>query len=120
MMILETLLIIGIVIGFLNSRSTTLADRALSGQYFIEGKSQFLNLLISVLMFLGMISTFAIIIWGFIYLTWYFSVIGLVLSIVLSQKNLIGKVMPFKDSIHIIMNLLVVGINGYLWVIKLV
>ena len=44
---------------------------------------------------------------------------GLVLSIILSQKNLIGKIMPFKDSIHIIMNVLVVGINGYLWVIKL-
>ena len=118
-MILETLLIIGIVIGFLNSRSTTLADRALSGRYFIEGKSGFLNLLTAVLMFLGMISTFAIIIWGFIYLTWYFSVIGLVLSIVLSQKNLVGKVMPFGDSVHMIMNALVVGINGYLWIIKI-
>ena len=118
-MILEILLISGIIIGFLNSRSTTLADRALSGQYFIEGKSGFLNLINALLMFLGMISTFAIIVWGFIYLTWYFSVIGLVLSIILSQKNLIGKIMPFKDSIHIIMNVLVVGINGYLWVIKL-
>ena len=118
-MILETLLISGIIIGFLNSRSTTLADRALSGQYFIEGKSGLLNLITAILMFLGMISTFAIIVWGFIYLTWYFSVIGLVLSIILSQKNLIGKVMPFKDSNHIIMNILVVGINGYLWVIKL-
>ena len=118
-MILEILLITGIVVGFLNSRSTTLADRALSGQYFIEGKSRFLNLLISVLMFLGMISTFAIIVWGFIYLTWYFSVIGLVLSIILSQRNLVGKIMPFQDSIHIIMNVLVIGINGYLWVIKL-
>jgi hypothetical protein len=118
-MILEILLIIGIIVGFLNSRSTTLADRALSGQYFIEGKSGFLNLLIAVLMFLGMISTFAIIIWGFIYLTWYFSVIGLVLSIILSQRNLVGKIMPFQDSIHIIMNVLVVTINGYLWVIKL-
>ena len=118
-MILEILLISGIIIGFLNSRSTTLADRALSGQYFIEDKSGFLNLLTAVLMFLGMISTFAVIVWGFIYLTWYFSVIGLVLSIILSQKNLIGKIMPFKDSIHIIMNVLVVGINGYLWVIKL-
>ncbi len=117
-MILETLLIIGIIIGFLNSRSTTLADRALSGQYFIEGKSGLLNLLTAILMFLGMISTFAIIIWGFIYLTWYFSVIGLVLSIILSQKNLVGKVMPFRDSVHMIMNTLVVGINGYLWVIK--
>ena len=48
-MILEILLIIGIIIGFLNSRSTTLADRALSGQYFIEGKSGFLNLLTSYL-----------------------------------------------------------------------
>jgi hypothetical protein len=66
-MILEILLTTGIVVGFLNSRSTTLADRALSGQYFIEGKSGFLNLLIAVLMFLGMISTFAIIIWGFNY-----------------------------------------------------
>jgi len=119
-MILETLLIIGILIGFLNSRSTTLADRALSGQYFIEGKSSFLNLLTAILMFLGMISTFAIIIWGFIYLTWYFSVIGLILSIVFSQKNLIGKLMPFKDTIHIIMNVLVVGINAYLWIVKLI
>jgi len=118
-MIIETLLIIGIVIGFLNSRSITLADRALSGQYFIEGKSGLLNLLISILMFLGMISTFAIIIWGFIYLAWYFSIIGLALSIVLSQKNLIGKAMPFKNSIHIIMNVLVIGINGYLWIIRL-
>ena len=118
-MILEILLIIGIVIGFLNSRSTTQADRALSGQYFIEGKSGFLNVLTAVLMFLGMISTFAIIIWALIYLTWYFSVIGLVLSIILSQKNLIGKVMPFKDSVHIILNILVVAINGYLWTIKL-
>ena len=117
-MILEILLTTGIVVGFLNSRSTTLADRALSGQYFIEGKSGFLNLLTSVLMLLGMISTFAIIIWGFIYLVWYFSVIGLVLSIILCHKNLVGKVMPFKDSAHIIMNILVVGINGYLWVIK--
>jgi hypothetical protein len=54
-----------------------------------------------------------------IYLTWYFSVIGLVISIILSQRNLVGKVMPFQDSIHIIMNVLVVTINGYLWVIKL-
>ena len=86
-MLLETLLIIGIVIGFLNSRSTTLADRALSGQYFIEGKSGLLNLITAILMFLGMISTFAIIIWGFVFLTWYFSVIGLVISIILSQRN---------------------------------
>src|SRR6056300_714954 len=119
-MLLVTLLIIGIVIGFLNSRSTTLADRTLSGQYFIEGKSGFLNLLIAVLMFLGMISTFAIIIWGFIYLTWYFSVIGIVLSIILSQKNLIGKIMPFGNLIHIILNILVTGINGYLWFIKFI
>jgi hypothetical protein len=116
---LEILLIIGIIIGFLNSRSITLADRALSGQYFIEGKSGFLSLITALLMFLGMISTFAVIIWGFIYLTWYFSVIGLVISIILSQRNLVGKVMPFQDSIHIIMNVLVIGINGYLWVIKL-
>ena len=117
-MILEILLIIGIIIGFLNSRSTTLADRALSGQYFIEGKSGFLNLLTSVLMLLGMISTFAIIIWGFIYLAWYFSVIGLVLSIILCQKNLIGKLMPFKNTTHIALNILVVGINSYLWAMK--
>jgi len=116
---LEILLITGIAIGFLNSRSITLADRGLSGQYFIEGKSEFLNLLTSALMFLGMISTFAVIIWGFVYLNWYFSIIGIVISIILCQKNLVGKVMPFQDSIHIIMNVLVVGINSYLWVIKL-
>jgi len=118
-MILEILLISGIIIGFLNSRSTTLADRALSGQYFIEGKSGFLNLITAILMLLGMISTFAIIIWGFIYLNWYFSIIGIVISIILCQKNLIGKLMPFKDSVHIILNILVVAINGYLWTIKL-
>ena len=116
---LEILLITGIAIGFLNSRSITLADRGLSGQYFIEGKSEFLNLLTSALMFLGMISTFAVIIWGFFYLNWYFSIIGIFISIILCQKNLVGKVMPFQDSIHIILNVLVVGINSYLWVIKL-
>ena len=119
-MLLETLLIIGIVIGFLNSRSTTLADRALSGQYFIEGKSGILNLITALLMFFGMISTFAIIIWGFIYLSWYFSLIGLVISIILSQKNLVGKIMPFGNLIHIILNILVTGINGYLWFIKFI
>ena len=118
-MILEIVLIIGIVIGFLNSRSITVADRGLSGQYFDYYRvSGFSDLLIAVLFFLGMVSTFAIIVWGFIYLTWYFSIVGLVLSIILSLRNLVGKVMPFRHSVHIILNILVVGINGYLWAIK--
>jgi len=40
-MLLETLLIIGIVIGFLNSRSTTLADRALSGNILLRASLDF-------------------------------------------------------------------------------
>ena len=118
-MILETILIVGIIIGFLNSRSITLADRTISGDYFlISSKSQVINLIISILMFLGMISTFALILWGFVYLKWYFSIIGIIVSTILCQQNLVGKLFLFKELTHLFLNILVIAINSFLWIIK--
>ena len=71
-MILEIIFILNLVVAFVNARSIQIADRAASGQYYmIFEDSKFLTWLATILMFVGMISLFAIIIWGFIYLKWF-------------------------------------------------
>jgi len=120
-MILEVLLICGVLLGFLNARSITLMDRALSGNYFVTfGKSQFVDLTVSIIMFLGMVSTFALIVWGFVYIKWYFTVIAIIGSIILCQRSFFGKLFPFKDFTHLFIHILTIGICVYLWVIKIV
>jgi hypothetical protein len=120
-MILEIILVLGILIGYLNARSNTLADRAFHGNYFINiSKFEFVNKFIILLGFVSMISTFAIIVWGFVYLKWYYPLATLIVSIVLSQNNYLGKIMPFKDMTHVIFYIFIVFANSYLWIVKLI
>lgn len=120
-MILEFFLVIGIIIGFLNARSINLADRTLGGNYQIyNGQSEAIYGIVAISQFIAMISTIAIFIWGFLYSEWYYSIIGLIISIILSQRSLIGNLMPFGNIVHILLIVLVIIINGVLWVLKLI
>ena len=71
-MILEIIFFVCLLIGFVNARSIQIADRSPHGRYYIIfPSSKILSWFAAILMFLGMISLFAIIIWGFIYIKWY-------------------------------------------------
>ena len=110
----EILFFICLTSGFLSSRSTALKDRAMGGNYYED------SAILSIIMLLNMISTFAVLIWGFIYLKWYL-VVGsfLFIAFFLSQKFFLGRGMPYNKVLTIFLYLVTTFINAFLWFVKL-
>ena len=119
-MILEIIFILNLVVAFVNARSIQIADRDAGGQYYmIFEDSKFLTWLATILMFVGMISLFAIIIWGFIYLKWFIVVGTFVFCVFFSSNYGIGGKLPFHKLTHLFLLIISISLNLGLWIYKL-
>ena len=120
-MILEIIFILNLVIAFVGARSIQIADRGAGGHYYIIFEdSKFLTWLAAILMFAGMISLFAIIIWGFIYLKWFIVVGTFVFCVFFASNYGIGKKFPFNKVTHLFLLAVSMSLNSGLWIYKLI
>ena len=119
-MILEIIFILNLVVAFVAARSIQIADRGAGGHYYIIFEdSKFLTWLAAILMFVGMISLFAIIIWGFIYLKWFIVVGTFVFCVFFASNYGIGKKFPFNKVTHLFLLAVSISLNSGLWIYKL-
>ena len=119
-MILEIIFILNLVVAFVAARSIQIADRGAGGHYFIEFEnSKFLTWLAAILMFVGMISLFAIIIWGFIYLKWFVVVGTFIFCVFFASNYVLGKKLPFNKVTHLFLLAISISLNSGLWIYKL-
>ena len=119
-MILEIMLFVCLLIGFVAARSIQIADRSLGGRYYIIfPSSKILSWFAAILMFLGMISLFAIIIWGFIYIKWYIVVGSFIFCVYFSTDYGIGRKFPLSDITHLVLLFIFILLNVGLWIYKI-
>ena len=119
-MILEIIFFVCLLIGFVNARSIQIADRSLHGRYYIIfPSSKILSWFAAILMVLGMISLFAIIIWGFIYIKWYIVVDSFIFCVYFSTDYGIGRKFPFSDIAHLVLLFIFVLLNAGLWIYEI-
>jgi len=118
-MVLEIIFFVCLLIGFVTARSIQIADRSLGGHYYIIfPSSKILSWFAATLMFLGMISLFAILIWGFIYIKWYIVVGSFIFCVYFSTDYGIGRKFPFSDKNHLILLSTSILLNAGLWIYK--
>tara|TARA_B100000965_G_scaffold362794_1_gene345069 strand:- start:938 stop:1306 length:369 start_codon:yes stop_codon:yes gene_type:complete len=119
-MILEIIFILNFVVAFVVARSIQIADRAAGGHYYmIFEDSKFLSWFAAILMFVGMISLFAIIIWGFIYLKWFIVVGTFVFCVFFASSYGIGGKFPFHKVTHLLLLIISISLNAGLWIYKI-
>ncbi|MEZ8077917.1 hypothetical protein ACED27_23175 [Vibrio sp. FF112] len=101
-----SLLSAGLFLGLLTARSGTVASR---------GGIEHSNPAVVIINFLAMISTFALIVWGFMNATWWmvilaFLVFSFVVGALVSRERwaLFFSLIPITGSVAVV-------INGYLW-----
>ena len=102
------LFIVGLFFGMLAARA---------GTVFARGGIEPTNLIVVLINFASMLSTFAIIIFGFLSLSWWIPIIGFI-SISLVAGVLINhSTMAFFYKAIPITGLIVIVVNAYAWVV---
>ncbi|WP_281222106.1 hypothetical protein [Photobacterium sanguinicancri] len=100
------LMIIGLSSGMIASYSETVAGR---------GGIQREHSLFAVITFLSMISTFSLIIWGFMNLNWWIPIVAF-LGISILQAFLMGRTrFIFFYAIAPILGLITIALASYIW-----
>ena len=113
-MFFELLFFICISSGYISSRSLTLRDRSHGGMYYSDSK------IFIILMFGSMISTFTIVVWGFINIKLY-NVLGIfIFNIFFSSNYFIGNKLPLNEKNDGVLMAITILLNAGLWAIKII
>ncbi len=113
-MLLEILFFICLSSGYISSRSLTLRDRSQGGMYYSDSK------IFTILMFVNMVSTFTIVVWGFIYIKWYIVVGSFIFNIFFSSNYFIGNKLPLNEKNDGVLMTITILLNAGLWAIKII